>query len=294
MKINDKHRLVDDARLDEREQTKSLFKSPEFRQNNYPDSIIIHYTAMFDYEAAIRSLSDYNPDGGNASAHLVIGKKGEMAQLAPFNYRTWHAGTSSYKGRSGYNNFSIGIEIDNLGWLEHFEDGDFYSRKELQKYYPDNPQAKRSRDQVTKARHWNTNFPYQFWDKYTTEQLDAVRDICQLLCKQYTIKEILGHEEIAVNRKSDPGPDFPMEWLRKETLFKGREGDDSADELEFQPFDGKTMATKLNIRTGPSANEAKAAQPLVQGTPVRVLEKAGNWYKIKTEITGWVHSDYVK
>ena len=55
-----------------------------------------------------------------ASAHIVLARDGTIFQLAPFNYRTWHAGESFFNGRSGYNHFSIGIEIDpiNFSFIE--------------------------------------------------------------------------------------------------------------------------------------------------------------------------------
>ena len=37
---------------------------------------------------------------------------------------------------------------------------------------------------------------------------------------QFNIKEILGHEEISPGRKTDPGPAFAMEALRKRTIGK--------------------------------------------------------------------------
>ncbi len=48
-----------------------------------------------------------------------------------------------------------------------------------------------------------------FWYKFSQEQIDTVSEICEALCKAFEIEEILGHEEIAPGRKSDPGPAFP-------------------------------------------------------------------------------------
>ena len=45
------------------------------------------------------------------SAHLVIGRQGELYQLVPFDKRAWHAGESEFEGRSRCNDFSIGIEL---------------------------------------------------------------------------------------------------------------------------------------------------------------------------------------
>ena len=35
-----------------------------------------------------------------------------MVQFVNFNQRAWHAGLSNYQGRSGCNDFSIGIELE--------------------------------------------------------------------------------------------------------------------------------------------------------------------------------------
>ncbi len=46
------------------------------------------------------------------SAHLLIRRDGELVQYVPFHCRAWHAGYSSFAGRQGCNDFSIGIELE--------------------------------------------------------------------------------------------------------------------------------------------------------------------------------------
>ena len=46
------------------------------------------------------------------SSHLLIRRNGELVQYVPFEQRAWHAGLSSYRGRDGCNDFSIGIELE--------------------------------------------------------------------------------------------------------------------------------------------------------------------------------------
>ena len=46
------------------------------------------------------------------SAHAVIRRDGTITQYVPFCMRAWHAGQSQYQGRSGCNEFSIGIELE--------------------------------------------------------------------------------------------------------------------------------------------------------------------------------------
>ena len=268
--------------------TPNLYSPPEFKLPEYPDSIVIHYTAMNNMNDAVKVLTTKKPSG-NASAHLVIGKKGEVAQLAPFNYRTWHAGVSAYKGRSGYNHLSIGIEIDNLGWLEKY-DG-YYSRPELLAL---SKPVKVKEEDVIKADHWNKNVLKKYWQNFTQAQVNTVLEICTLLKDEYKIKEIVGHDEIAPDRKLDPGPAFPLEWLRNQALFRGREDMGDEETVYFQPFNAQVLASKLNIRSGPGQNEAKVALPLIRGTQVKVIDKSGNWYKVKAEIEGWVSAEYIK
>jgi AmpD protein len=67
------------------------------------------FTGTLDFEAhpyfqQIRGL--------RASAHAVIRRDGALTQYVPFGERAWHAGTSQYGGRSGCNDFSIGIELE--------------------------------------------------------------------------------------------------------------------------------------------------------------------------------------
>ncbi|MGC1459784.1 MAG: 1,6-anhydro-N-acetylmuramyl-L-alanine amidase AmpD [Steroidobacteraceae bacterium] len=49
---------------------------------------------------------------GRVSAHVLIRRDGTAVQFVPFGARAWHAGLSEYQGRSGCNDFSIGIELE--------------------------------------------------------------------------------------------------------------------------------------------------------------------------------------
>ena len=46
------------------------------------------------------------------SAHFLIRRDGEIIQFVPCGKRAWHAGVSSWRGRSRCNDFSIGIELE--------------------------------------------------------------------------------------------------------------------------------------------------------------------------------------
>ena len=50
--------------------------------------------------------------GLRVSSHLVIARGGALTQYVSFNDRAWHAGRSSYQGRSECNDYSIGVELE--------------------------------------------------------------------------------------------------------------------------------------------------------------------------------------
>jgi len=46
------------------------------------------------------------------SAHLLIERGGKITQFVSCEDRAWHAGVSSFEGRAGCNDFSVGIELE--------------------------------------------------------------------------------------------------------------------------------------------------------------------------------------
>jgi len=62
--------------------------------------------------------------GLQVSAHFFIRRNGELWQLVSCDDRAWHAGASSYRGRSNCNDDSIGIELEGLEG-ELFEDAQY-------------------------------------------------------------------------------------------------------------------------------------------------------------------------
>lgn len=253
-------------------------------KNNTPfskgeaDSIVIHYTAGRNGKSSSEFLSRTNV---KASAHLVVDRGGTVYQLVPFNKKSWHAGTSSYKDRKYYNNYSIGIELDNAGIMTPV--GDKYKAWFGGKYLADD---------VVREVHRNEKEP-RYWHTFTQEQIDICEEIVNLLIEKYPSmqerKEILGHEEISPGRKSDPGPAFPLDRLRDQAFSQDRAMEDAE-----MPDLGKVAVSKLNIRATPSAHSEKVAKPLQQGKEVKIIGEEGDWYEVATEVRGWVHKDYVE
>ncbi|MGC9401998.1 1,6-anhydro-N-acetylmuramyl-L-alanine amidase AmpD [Vibrio genomosp. F10] len=73
------------------------------------------------------------------SAHCLIDREGKVIQFVPFQQRAWHAGVSSFAGRSKCNDYSIGIELEGDDYSAYTE-AQYQSlallTKELMKSYP--------------------------------------------------------------------------------------------------------------------------------------------------------------
>jgi len=167
------------------------------------DFIVMHYTEGSTARGAIDWLTSPK---SRVSAHLVIARDGTITQLVPFNIIAWHAGQSYWEGSRYLNSYSIGIEMDNAGRLTRPNN---VWRATFKKNYPD--------DQVMVATHKFGTKPYG-WHIYTPEQIQAVVDVCKLLVKTYGVREIIGHEDICPKTKWDPGPAFPMEYVRTQVF----------------------------------------------------------------------------
>ena len=175
-------------------------RSPNIGDYFKPDTIVFHYTAGGTAEGAVSHLVDPKTE---VSAHLVISRDLRIFQLVPFNRIAWHAGKSKWKDRENLNRYSIGIEIDNAGKLD-LVDGRYYSWFGRE-YAPSD---------VVAAKHQNSS-SVEFWHKYDDLQIELCTSICKSLIEELKITEIVGHDEIAPDRKIDPGPAFPIDVYRR-------------------------------------------------------------------------------
>ena len=150
--------------------------------------IVLHYTGGTSPMSSALFLT--RPDVA-ASAHLVIGREGELVQLVPFNIEAWHAGRSWYAGRAELNHYSIGIELDNLGKLR--VEGNTFVAECGRKVKPEDVHADCSGEELT------------YWHRYTRVQVRTLVEVCKLLESNYPIRDVVGHSDIT-NRKIDPGP----------------------------------------------------------------------------------------
>lgn len=199
-----------------------------------PRFIIIHYTSSSTFMSGVYWHSDPK---SKVSADIHLGRAGEIIQMAPFNRITWHAGASSWKGLTGLNKYSIGIELQNTGTQE-----------------------------------------------YTKVQLSELVEMCKAMIEAYpTIEDILGHNQIAPTRKVDPGPQFPMAWVKEQVFGQ------AVDDVKT------TTPSGLNLRSSPST-AGKILATLPKGTQVKILSVQGGWSNVfvsSLNLKGWVSNSYI-
>lgn len=163
--------------------------------NNEPSYVVNHFTCSYELEGTV---GYFQSEG--VSVHFVVGKKGEVVQMAPANMRCAHAGASQWDSNKDgviqdieqdLNRFSLGIEVVCLGPLS----------KRGDKYYD----------------CWNREYKgtvrekeelgFKYWEPWTPEQEKAVEEICTWAIETFGIKprNIVDHAEVAPRRKNDPG-----------------------------------------------------------------------------------------
>lgn len=87
--------------------------SPNYDERGQPVTVLVlHYTGMQDAESAIARLRD---PAAKVSAHYLVAEDGTILRMVNEDRRAWHAGVSYWRGMTGLNDHSIGIEIVNPG-----------------------------------------------------------------------------------------------------------------------------------------------------------------------------------
>ncbi|SUC01541.1 N-acetylmuramoyl-L-alanine amidase [Proteus vulgaris] len=193
-------------------------------QDNRVKFLVMHYTAIDD-EGSLKTLTS-----GNVSSHYLIPTKPKLVDNKPVVYylvnedkRAWHAGLSQWGNSAGLNDGSIGIEIVNYGYEDQGE-----------------------------LREW---FPY------TSEQISTIAVMMKDIIQRYGIEpqNVVGHSDIAPQRKVDPGPLFPWGELAKQGIgawpdegtvafyLAGRETSEPVDIANFQ-----TLLAKYGYQTSTS------------------------------------------
>lgn len=202
-------------------------ESPNFSERKFPNvcGIVIHYTAGGSAKGSIDWLC--NPQS-RASAHYVISRSGDVAQLVRLKDKAWHAGVAEMEvdGEmlSDPSRFTIGIELANHGLLQKIGSSYFYEiGREIRPYKRTAPEfAELVYDSGLVASGW--------WEPYPDAQIDALQQLLVKISEMPDYKaaaeNLIGHEEIGMplGRKKDPGPLFPWKRFVHKTERRTRRG----------------------------------------------------------------------
>ncbi|MDH3902113.1 MAG: N-acetylmuramoyl-L-alanine amidase [Xanthomonadales bacterium] len=176
--------------------------------------VVIHHTTG-NFQGSLDILTK---DSGNpVSSHYLIpepgdasytGKKLKLYSLVPEEGRAWHAGRSYWAGKTSLNDMSVGIELVNQT----------YCRNTEQPVQPEQADQEPAR--------------ICFYPDFADSQLEILTDLLEDILSRHTeVKptDIIGHSDIAPQRKIDPGPRFPWQrlyrlgygaWFDDDTVFK--------------------------------------------------------------------------
>lgn len=139
---------------------------------------------VLHYTSSDLPRSLYILSGKNVSSHYLIAEQpATIYRLVDENRRAWHAGKSQWNGRTWLNSSSIGIEMVNQGYTD-----------------------------TASGRVW------QAWSE---QQIDALVRLLKDIMQRHGLgaESVIGHSDIAPQRKVDPGPAFPWERLAQEGLI---------------------------------------------------------------------------
>lgn len=156
-------------------------------------NLVVHFTS----NAVLNPKAPYNAqdirkvfvDYG-VSAHYMIGREGEIYLLVPENRIAYHAGKGSLKGfpqdKDQLNKYSIGIEMMAIG-----------TKVEMSSMMP-----AAVYDSIPQSNIGYTEAQYQTLHKLVNDIVQRNPDI------KKDRKHIVGHDEYAPDRKTDPGSLF--------------------------------------------------------------------------------------
>lgn len=142
--------------------------------NSRVQFLVLHFTAE-NFANSVRILTQQD-----VSSHYLVSDETppRIYRLVDENRRAWHAGDSSWGGHTMLNANSIGIEIVNPGQVRQ----------------PDGSLA---------------------YAPFPPDQIDLVIALVKDIAERHQIRpeRVLGHSDIAPQRRTDPGPQFPWQRL---------------------------------------------------------------------------------
>ena len=254
-----------------------------YKNTNYPPNtklfaceyLVIHYTTGTRPEQTINWFTNKK---ALASAHLLITREGDIIQFVPFDTIGWHAGDSQWADRKNLNRYSIGIEVDNAGGMVK-KNGQYI--RQLRVF---------TQDEVIETNH-KLEYSVRGWEKFPLAQMQALTEVAKLLKATYNFMDVVGHDDISLSGKTDPGPAFDTPAFRGEVM-----GFPPGQQFVF-----KNCSPNLVLRKRPN-DLAGSVGKLILGKEVTVLAYERNWAQVQVlmvngspgPLQGWMYERFLK
>lgn len=214
-----------------------------------PQAIAVHYTVTDTLKQAVDALN-----GNKLSYTFLIDRDGTVVQTRKPDIHAAHAGRSHWKAESGVQNsssvnrHSVAISFISRGFFGKLVNGSAFDANAhgniIGSQYP--------ASDVERAPALYDPSWQPFWHRYTDQQITAAERLVAALTQAYpTIKEIYGHDDVAISGKSDTGPLFPMQRFRDQFNLKGGLG----FRTTIRSSDGVAK-----LRRGPSSQHGEIRQ----------------------------------
>jgi hypothetical protein len=177
--------------------------------DKYPVGAIVHWTSGWsrdgDRGTTANKFAENSIRAGakDGYAFFTISEKGQVFQALPLDKWGYHAGESHYPGLgSGVSSKLVGIEVCCAGSVKP-------KGEKFVSWFG----AEFSPKEVREASK-NANIQKGFYHKYSEAQEKALKELLQWLYKNnptvFKFDFVLGHDEVAPQRKSDPGGSLSM------------------------------------------------------------------------------------
>lgn len=219
--------------------------------NQTPGLLVIHYSVTDTVAQAVSALNSRV-----LSYHILIAKDGTAFQTRPFTKTAAHPGLSNWKEQSdvtlsaSVSRGSVGICLMNKGFAHG---GSPHAAGKLI-YNPDDPSM-------------------QQWETFPNAQVAKCREIAADILATYPVTDVVGHHDVAIMGKFDPGPLFDLDVLKamvtqpKSLGFKTKVKASDTLNLRRGPDAGTTLiralpaGSDLHIRSIVYGPRAKCIQP---------------------------------
>jgi N-acetylmuramoyl-L-alanine amidase len=170
-----------------------------------PKGVVVHYTVSGRKSSNARGVVNYLASK-NLGA-IVMDEDGKLyipSNFDPMKHVVWHAGKSSWKGKTGISQYCVGIEVCCWGRL----DG-----------------TPRLANLQTEKKFFKNekNIVQGTYELFTPAQMQSLVDLINHIAKdnpEFDPEWIVSHDQISPGRKQDPGGSLGMNMEEFRKIFK--------------------------------------------------------------------------